>query len=546
MVRILNCLLALCLMALPSVQADEPAQGRVLIIGIDGTRPDAIAKGKTPNLDRLISEGAFTDSAQILGDRYDKNNTISGPGWSSILTGVWADKHGVHDNTFKGRNYELFPHFFKHLKQVRPDAVAVSLVSWGPIHEFILSEGDIAEYIPLPVVKNQVVDVRAPGDKAQINTRDGKWHHLLASRKEGTIKLYLDGKEISGKASGNDLFDLSGKFLYLGRDSRTDGTCFQGMLDDVRIWNRALSEQEIGSIAAGSTTQSLNREGLVAEYLFDVINAPYQDTAGHDHGPYHAQPVSKKPTHQLVDNSRDGVRSQAVNFSSRSGKEHGLRIPLSPELASLPQGDFTVEARFLTTEAGRGILLGNYSSKAGAINLELHESNAVRAYVQPQTISPTSGLQREDQRDGIIANKAVSILKDENPDAMFVYFHQVDATGHSIGFSPDVPEYVNAIENVDQHVGTVMTALQSRPNYVKENWIVIVCTDHGGIKKTHSNGHQIPEIRTVFLIVSGNATRVGRIEEQAYLVDVTATALKHLTGTVDSRLQLDGRAVGLK
>ena len=96
--------------------AQDPGAQRVLVIGIDGVRPDALAVAQTPNLDRLVRAGAFADTTQILGTRYSKSNTISGPGWSSILTGVWADKHGVHDNEFKGKNYKQFPHFFQRLK----------------------------------------------------------------------------------------------------------------------------------------------------------------------------------------------------------------------------------------------------------------------------------------------------------------------------------------------------------------------------------------------------------------------------------------------
>ena len=195
------CLLLSGTVLLPSLLAAEPvedrAHKRVLIIGMDGTRPDALLKARTPAFDRLIREGAFTDQAQILGKRYQKNDTISGPGWSSILTGVWADKHGVHDNNFKGKNYELFPHFFKRLKRERPDTQTASLVSWEPIHEYILSEADIAEVESLPRAKNQTADLSASASKLNINTRDGKWHHLLAVRKQDVLQLYLDGKQIS-------------------------------------------------------------------------------------------------------------------------------------------------------------------------------------------------------------------------------------------------------------------------------------------------------------------------------------------------------------
>jgi predicted AlkP superfamily pyrophosphatase or phosphodiesterase len=117
---------------------------KVLYIGIDGTRFDAIEKAITPNLDGLIGNGIYSPTCLILGERYRKNDTVSGPGWSSILTGVWADKHGVQNNTFVGANYQEFPHFFARLKETRPSARTVSLVTWKPIHEKIVSAADLS------------------------------------------------------------------------------------------------------------------------------------------------------------------------------------------------------------------------------------------------------------------------------------------------------------------------------------------------------------------------------------------------------------------
>ena len=515
--RLLSAVLVLTTLQ-QSAPAEEPAapqsKKHVLIIGMDGTRPDALLKAKTPTFDKLIKEGAFTDDANILGERYQKNDTISGPGWSSILTGVWADKHGVHDNSFKGKNYELFPHFFKRLKRQRPDAKTVSLVSWAPIHENILSEADIAQVFPLPRGKQQIADLRVSGDKLNINTRDGKWHHLLATRQKDTLKLYLDGKEI-GSLTGVDLdYSLGGDFYFLGRDSRTGPTCFHGQLDDIRLWNRALTDKQIAQAASGSTP---DRQGLVAEYRFE-------DAKG-------------------TDVSAD---SKVLDLPGNGGKDHGLQIPLTDSLRKLPRADFTIEARFRTTDKGRNILFGNYNGKAGALNLELHEKNSVRVYVQPPDPRNIDALAREGVRDKTIAETAARILREDDPTAMFVYFHQTDATGHGIGFSPEVPEYITAIENIDSRVNTLLQAVQSRPNFKNEDWLTIVCTDHGGLKRSHSDGLNVPEIRRVFVIVHGPSVQPGKISQQAYLVDVTATALKHLLGDVDPKWQLDGKPVGLK
>ncbi|MCX6380198.1 MAG: alkaline phosphatase family protein [Armatimonadetes bacterium] len=115
-----------------------PNSKHVIIFGMDGCRPDALVEAKTPHIDRLIREGAFAPTAQtgVI--------TISGPGWSDMLTGVWGAKHGVTDNSFEGANYEQYPHLFQRLKEKNPSLVTASIVNWKPINEQILRSADHA------------------------------------------------------------------------------------------------------------------------------------------------------------------------------------------------------------------------------------------------------------------------------------------------------------------------------------------------------------------------------------------------------------------
>ena len=107
---------------------DDP---RVLLLGLDGVRPEALAVADTPVIDDLIANGCYTDEA-LTGDI-----TVSGPGWSSILTGVWRDKHNVHGNDFRRPAYDVYPHFFDRLKEKRPDAWTAAIFDWQPL-EFLL------------------------------------------------------------------------------------------------------------------------------------------------------------------------------------------------------------------------------------------------------------------------------------------------------------------------------------------------------------------------------------------------------------------------
>lgn len=121
-----------------TVEMPLPKSPMVLLIGMDGCRPDALAAADTPNLDGLISKGAYSDQATAVLP------TSSGPNWSSMLTGVTPAKHGVVDNSFAGSNFAEFPHFFTLAKEVRPQLFTASFVNWTPIHTQIVSGADIS------------------------------------------------------------------------------------------------------------------------------------------------------------------------------------------------------------------------------------------------------------------------------------------------------------------------------------------------------------------------------------------------------------------
>ncbi len=534
--------------------ASSAGKRKVLMVGVDGLRPDALEVAETPHLDRLMATGSVTAQGRILGDRYRRNDTISGPGWSSILTGVWADKHGVHDNRFRGADYATFPHFFHYLKAAQPDAVTISLVSWRPIDQYIVSDADVRQVLELP--GPGTTDLQVDASKLDIDTRDGQWHHLAGVRRGGQVFLYLDGEQAAEGQDTAGRFDLASAFYWIGRDSRDGATRFHGRLDNVRLWDRALRAVEIQAVARQGKTPDLS--GCLADFRFE--------TAGQ-------QPVAAGQPVGMIDNTAEAVPSSATALgdagrlprysdevprrlarpgnsqtslqldTTQAVQETRLPLPAESRLARLGRGELTVEAWFQTTDEGRNILLGNYSGQGPAINLELHTGNRIRLYLQPP--AEEDRLARENQRDRRLAEEAARLIQRADPTALFVYQHQVDSTGHTVGFSPEVPAYLRAIEQVDGHLGTILRAVQDRGQTQDEQWLVIVCTDHGGFQRTHSNGHENPQILNVPIIVSGPAAAVGQLPADAALVDLVPTVLEYLRVDVDPAWKLDGRAIGL-
>jgi len=112
-----------------------------------------------------------------------------------------------------------------------------------------------------------------------------------------------------------------------------------------------------------------------------------------------------------------------------------------------------------------------------------------------------------------VAMEAAFHLENNDPHVMFLHFDEIDGAGHGNGFAADVPEYVAKIEEVDGHIGTVIKALETRPNYAQEDWIVLVTSDHGGINFSH--GGNTPEEENVPFIVSGNSILLQSITKDS-------------------------------
>lgn len=107
---------------------------RVLLIGIDGCRSDALQAANTPNLDQLMNDGRYSWSMN-RGVDY----TSSGAGWSTMLTGVWPAKHGVTDNFYTNQNYGQYPNVFCRLKELNDCYKEASIVHYAAINDEIMT-----------------------------------------------------------------------------------------------------------------------------------------------------------------------------------------------------------------------------------------------------------------------------------------------------------------------------------------------------------------------------------------------------------------------
>jgi hypothetical protein len=153
--------------------ARGPVRDKVLVVGMDGLRFDRLVALEPPVLSGLMSAGAYGTSllpygeaaaprtespgeivpegaaasgestatsgegtgasGEISSGRAIRSRTDSGPGWSSIATGVWPDKHGVVDNAFTDPQFAKYPDFLTRANAARPDLTTAAFFSWAAL-----------------------------------------------------------------------------------------------------------------------------------------------------------------------------------------------------------------------------------------------------------------------------------------------------------------------------------------------------------------------------------------------------------------------------
>lgn len=152
---------------------------KALVVGIDGCRPDALLAAKTPVIETLWRQGAFCFHARndVL--------TVSGPCWSSVLTGVWSARHGVLNNKFE-RGSVKYPTFFERIKAAKPESVTAVFTAWPAL---------------VKLVPPAALDLAMSGDENDTRTTAAA-ADALRTRAVDVVMVHLDGADEAGHKFG--------------------------------------------------------------------------------------------------------------------------------------------------------------------------------------------------------------------------------------------------------------------------------------------------------------------------------------------------------
>ncbi len=118
---------------------------------------------------------------------------------------------------------------------------------------------------------------------------ENKWQHVAVvydgSSKATGMKIYIDGKLVGNKVEQDSLKDSIATDTPFKIGSRSQGGNYNGELDELRIYDRALSEAEVqrlggdpikGILAISSADRSENQRTALLEHYLSAENKDYQ------------------------------------------------------------------------------------------------------------------------------------------------------------------------------------------------------------------------------------------------------------------------------
>lgn len=133
-------LFAATLLAALGAMPSTPARKAVFIL-LDGIPADVIERVPTPALDAIAAAGGYARAhvGGALGGP-TQTPTVSAPGYMSLLTGTWANKHNVRGNSNQSPNYDYW-NIFRIVETAEPARRSALFSTWTDNRTVLIAPG---------------------------------------------------------------------------------------------------------------------------------------------------------------------------------------------------------------------------------------------------------------------------------------------------------------------------------------------------------------------------------------------------------------------
>ncbi len=242
---------------------------------IDNSATDGVAyQYKVKAVDRTRNVSASSDIVSggydnsgvgpVLCANYDfeytPNDTTENVLDAIVSGGTYSDdaKKGTSALYFNADGYVQLPATIADRREMTVSMwcnVKFVSVAWQRLFDF--GNGSDQYFFLTPSSGSEMrVVMKNKGAEQILSTTRAKtgWHHYTVTLSEDSVRLYVDGELVAGSA---DITirpaDFKPRRNYIGRSQFASDPLLRGTIDDIRIYNTALTEEEIVRVMNGET-----------------------------------------------------------------------------------------------------------------------------------------------------------------------------------------------------------------------------------------------------------------------------------------------------
>ncbi len=142
-------------------------------------------------------------------------------------------------------------------------------------HRYTLAVSEVTEGVITLTTDDNVTKLQAT---ASTRVNDGEWHFVVGMRRATAILVYTDGQEEGSNAGLSATYNLSGTSQhngYLGAITANDTSAlfktYDGAIDDVRVFKKALSQAEIDFVMQDIGAADTAHDPAPSDQATDVL-----------------------------------------------------------------------------------------------------------------------------------------------------------------------------------------------------------------------------------------------------------------------------------
>ncbi|MCP5518881.1 MAG: CotH kinase family protein [Verrucomicrobiales bacterium] len=222
---------------------------------------DTASRGRTPDLagdlpgtviDATLTAGRMGNALHFDGEDdhvlLDAFLPLQAP--DAFTVSLWFNRHADHAGEASDSNHAVNNVLLAHSSNAVNDNLEIG------------SEGGFLEFY----FDTVELDGPSPSLRVAAGLQNDRWYHLAFTYDRNAaseVRVYLDGELLAEQAGWGGAFDVSTAPLTLGlaRPDRELWADFEGDMDEVAIWDRALPPAHVRALARGASPLSLNGFG---------------------------------------------------------------------------------------------------------------------------------------------------------------------------------------------------------------------------------------------------------------------------------------------